>query len=138
MSSGASARQVWTTLSSHVHQQLHEFASMADEAAGVTEPQPDAPRLDVHELRIAGKALRYTLEIADSAGVQLPKVVARQFKAMQDDLGLWHDFVILADRAVREAIEAELVLHDSQLARNVLDMSKALLGTQATPSSLRL
>ncbi|MEM8875844.1 MAG: CHAD domain-containing protein [Planctomycetota bacterium] len=121
------ADAVWATLSSNVHDQLHEFARQADECAGVTEPNPDGPKLDVHELRIAGKALRYTLEIADSAGVHLPKTVARQFKAMQDDLGLWHDFVILADRAVREAIDAELVLHESELARNILDMGKALL-----------
>ncbi|MEM6312565.1 MAG: CHAD domain-containing protein [Planctomycetota bacterium] len=121
------ADAVWTTLSSNVHDQLHRFEAQADEAAGITVPAADAEPLDIHELRISGKALRYTLEIADAAGVPLPKTVARQFKAMQDDMGLWHDFVILADRAVREAIAGELVLHQSELARNVLDMSKALL-----------
>ncbi len=60
-----------------VHLQLDAFAEHATAAGGH----------DPHALRIAGKALRYTLEMAVESGRPLPAAVAKAFKRMQDALG---------------------------------------------------
>src|SRR5439155_26632862 len=49
---------------------------------------------DPHELRIAGKLLRYTFEMLRfTRGHKPPANVVRTFKRMQDALGDWHDQV---------------------------------------------
>src|SRR5262249_28345727 len=78
-----SHRAVDTLLSESLHLQLDAFVERADAISG-----------DPHELRIAGKSLRYTLEMAVEEGHRLPAAVTRAFKQMQDALGLWHDYVV--------------------------------------------
>ena len=102
-------------LANAVHLQLDAFAERA------TGPASGDP----HELRIAGKALRYTLELAVAAGHPLPESVARSFKRMQDALGAWHDEVVLAERAVRAALDAQLAYHEPALYLSVSDLARA-------------
>ena len=83
--------------------------------------------LDPHELRIAGKALRYTLEMAVKQGYTLPGSVTKTFKHMQESLGLWHDYVVLSDRVLNASIRGMLSHYNPPLQEKVLDLSRATL-----------
>lgn len=76
-------------LAQSVHLQLDAFIEQAQDLVGIRQNDP-------HKLRIAGKSLRYTLELARENGTPLPASVSSLFKRMQTALGLWHDFVVLA------------------------------------------
>ena len=110
-----------------LHTRFNAFADLADRVAGVVESPADAPPIDVHELRIDGKAVRYAFEIAAAHGLPIPKKVAKTFKAMQDSLGDWHDEVVLAERILRAVLDTELALHRPPLASAVLDVARAYL-----------
>jgi CHAD domain-containing protein len=118
-----SSDQVHTLLSRALHLQLDSFAEQANLLAN---KQPDIKH-DPHQVRIAGKALRYTLEMAKREGHAIPGAIAKAFKRMQDALGLWHDFVVLTERALRESLDALLAHHDTLLQRQVLNLSRMTL-----------
>jgi CHAD domain-containing protein len=82
---------------------------------------------DPHELRIAGKKLRYTLELAADHGHPLPKKVLKAFEKLQDALGHWHDLVVFSETVVRASLDAELSLHSPAIAEGVLELSKQTL-----------
>ena len=86
-----------------IHLQIDAFAEQAQRLT----PVPEAPEsgVDVHELRIAGKALRYTLEMAREQGRPLAGRAAN-VQAHAGALGLWHDFVVLTEWAMRVARRA--------------------------------
>jgi CHAD domain-containing protein len=104
-------------LSEGVHLQLDAFAEQAEKLKSG----------DPHELRIAGKSLRYTLEMAKAHGVDLPPSVMSLFKRLQESLGLWHDHVVLTERILCEIVECDLALHDPSLAEQILNLSQVLL-----------
>lgn len=101
-------------ISASLHQQIADFATRA---AGLEAPAAGA---DPHAVRIAGKALRYTVEMGVVQGHPLDESIARTFKKMQDALGLWHDYVVLADQAMTRATEEMLAHHDGVALRGVL------------------
>jgi CHAD domain-containing protein len=103
---------VRSLLADSVKQQLEQFAHNAEHLATSHDP---------HQIRIAGKSLRYTLEMADKEGCKLPKMVLRTFKQMQDRLGVWHDYVVLASRAMQASLDHELPLHDPPMQQKVLE-----------------
>lgn len=79
--------------------------------------------LDPHELRIAGKHLRYSLELAEAEGVKGlggGAGVLKSFKQMQDDLGEWHDYVVLGDTILALVAEEGLTHRDAELGSAVL------------------
>jgi CHAD domain-containing protein len=102
------------------------FAAKADQLAGISSQPPETP-LDVHELRIEGKILRYTFELAAAEGVSVPKRIFKAFKAMQESLGTWHDYVVLAEATTARWAEKEIALHNPELAGDVLDLAKLFL-----------
>jgi CHAD domain-containing protein len=106
-------RAVDTLLSESLHLQLDAFVERADAISG-----------DPHELRIAGKSLRYTLEMAVEEGHRLPAAVTRAFKQMQDALGLWHDYVVLAERVMQISLEELLPHHDAAMQALVLEVAR--------------
>ncbi len=93
----------------------------------------DAER-DLHSLRIAGKRLRYTLEMANvermGHGKGRPSLAAviRVFKRMQDALGLWHDYVVLTEQLLLMSVETNLAQCDAALQRDVLGLAARTLG----------
>ncbi len=123
-----------------VHRQFEAFRCDADRMLGQVKSKQQAnaptrerakPRanigrdpLDLHQLRIEGKALRYTLEIgesvADMAGENHRSCVSDRFKPLQDRLGQWHDRVVLGQIAIEWMSEAQVVLHDDERAEAVL------------------
>jgi CHAD domain-containing protein len=94
--------------------QVHEVRS---NAAG--------PASEPHQLRIVGKALRYTLEMTTAAGLGPHRRVLQQFKQLQDALGLWHDFAVLSQRTMLAAIGDEVAYHDPALYYELLGLSRA-------------
>ena len=114
-----------TLLAASLHEQLEDFARRADELSSAE----SAAASDPHELRIAGKSLRYTIEMAQAAGHKLPKDLGRAFKKMQDALGTWHDYVVLCERAQRESADAMLAHHDASVQHGLLNIAGAALRT---------
>lgn len=104
-------------LAESLHLQLDAFA----EQAGGLGAEPGA-RPDPHQLRIAGKALRYTLEMAVVEGHDLPESLSRSFKKMQDALGTWHDYVVLTDCTIEAALEEQLSHHQPELMNELLQL----------------
>jgi len=77
-----------------------------------------------HELRIVGKGLRYTLEMAAEQGHKLPKSVLKIFKTIQQYLGDWHDHVVIVQTAMCHSLDAELTYKDMALQQQVLNLSR--------------
>jgi CHAD domain-containing protein len=97
-----------------------------DADADISPPDPSPPhvRPNPHDVRIAGKALRYTLEMAIAEGHTPGAGLMKTFKRMQDLLGSWHDYVVLADRAMSEVVEAELTHFDAAASEGVIELAK--------------
>jgi len=110
-------------LAESVHLQLDAFAEQADQLA-TQSLSADGKSADPHTLRIAGKKLRYTLELAVAQGNPLPPSVIKTFKQMQDELGHWHDMVVLSEAVVDVTIEKQLPHHDGALAGQIFDMAR--------------
>lgn len=112
-------------LSQSLPEQLDSFAQ---QATGLRRPL-GAPNHtegdDPHALRIAGKRLRYTLEIAAEIGRQLPGPIFEQFKQMQKALGLWHDHLVLSQKVLRLALDDELACHNRMLYQQLVALSGA-------------
>jgi CHAD domain-containing protein len=128
----AAAREAIDSLiAEQLHLQLDSFAERADRLVAASKPveaaKVDAVLDDPHQLRIAGKALRYTLEMAEIEGHDLPKKIMKAFKQMQESLGLWHDYVVLSERVMQVSLEALLPHHDAPLQARMLDLAKNLL-----------
>lgn len=102
-------------------------AGRAANAAALPAKPDDHEPLDVHALRIAGKALRYTLEMAVVEGHALPAGVTKTFKRMQEALGLWHDFVVLTESAMEASLDCGLAHADAALQAEVLELARATL-----------
>jgi CHAD domain-containing protein len=105
----------------HLHRQPVPFPGLSLSKSG---PGTDVTQghADPHQLRIAGKSLRYTLELAEAEGHKLPKIVLRTFKNLQEHLGTWHDFVVMSERAMQACLEEELPLHDPAMQKQVLKL----------------
>jgi CHAD domain-containing protein len=124
-----SQEAVDSVLAESIHLQLDAFAEQAEEllAAQKTVASSAVRRSDPHELRIAGKSLRYTLEMAKEHGKPLPAKVMSLFKRMQESLGLWHDYVVLTERMLCETVECDLALHDPELQGQILGLAQITL-----------
>ena len=123
------AEAIDSLLVESVHLQLDAFAEQADR---LTHPsgQPGATAAmaqDIHQLRISGKALRYTLEMGREHGRPLEPRVMRTFKRMQQALGLWHDYVVLTEWAMRASLDGLLAHHDTKLQCDVLALARLTL-----------
>jgi len=122
-----SAGAIDTLLTESLHLQIDTFSEQADQVVAQFRDANPATRHDPHELRITGKALRYTLEMAREEGHDLPGGLFKAFKALQEHLGLWHDFVVLADWCVTTASQQTLSHFDPDAHARVLDVAKASL-----------
>jgi CHAD domain-containing protein len=106
---------------------LSQLDSFKERADAVSRMNTDADCLsgeDLHELRIAGKLLRYTLELSQPVGYQLPAAVFRSFKKLQEALGLWHDFVVLGEQSLRAALDGMLATTDPKLYGQALELAR--------------
>ncbi len=60
-------------------------------------------------------------------GHRLPASVTRAFKRMQDALGLWHDYVVLAECVSKISVEEKLFYHDAEMAGQVIELARTAL-----------
>jgi len=115
-------------LAQSLHLQLDAFVERAEGIVRqLSREAPAKERQDPHELRIAGKLLRYTLELAQSEGHDLPAAVLREFKRMQELLGNWHDDVVLIQCAMQMSLDDQLSYHDLEMQERILDLSRFFL-----------
>ena len=70
--------------------------------------------------------------MAQSAGHPIDKKILKIFKKMQDALGLWHDYVVLAERAMKESADAMLAHHDVKQQQNILSVTNLILRRSET------
>jgi len=113
-------------LAESLHLQLDAFAERADRRVNQHADIAPEDRQDPHQLRIAGKIFRYTLEMAQEQGHKLPASVMRTFKRMQEALGLWHDYVVLAECAMELSMEEKLSYHDAAAQLGILDLCRLM------------
>jgi CHAD domain-containing protein len=112
---------------SSLRSQWDAFAAKADARATNLFEANDGQVTNPHELRIAGKMLRYTFEMLDQAGHALPPLVGRTFKRMQTALGDWHDCVVLAERIMRLSLDESLALRDPAMEAKVVELARFVL-----------
>ncbi len=105
-----------TLLAESIHAGLADFSARADAVAA-------GGSRDFHAVRIAGKSIRYLLEMARISRTAGVAGGVATFKRLQDSLGEWHDFAVLAHRLLEMSASAALPEHDSLLCREVLKMS---------------
>ncbi|MGA2496543.1 MAG: CHAD domain-containing protein [Tepidisphaeraceae bacterium] len=85
---------------------------------------PSDAALDPHALRIVGKQLRYSLELARADGFDLPARVFKTFKQLQDSLGLWHDHVVLSQTVLTLSADCDLACHNVGLFGEILKFAQ--------------
>jgi CHAD domain-containing protein len=117
---------VWT-----LPRQLRSFVARADRLCrhrlgpgSQTNDEHAGSQDDVHALRIDGKLLRYTLELAKPIGLDVPRRLLSKFKQLQDALGLWHDYVVLGEESLRVALDQEIALHTPRMYADILDLAR--------------
>jgi CHAD domain-containing protein len=103
---------------------FEEFSLLADLLSHQLSEREGLTGIDPHELRIAGKHLRYSLELAAANATALPAEVFKDFKKMQDALGLWHDHVVLADTSLEYLADSALLHRDAELAASILGLAR--------------
>jgi len=109
-------------------QRLEQFSRQADLHSGIqgeSEEEHIVGALNPHELRIIGKELRYTVELAAEEGVKFPAPVTRTFKRMQDLLGLWHDYVVLTGKVLEICVDEQLSYTQPALLKRSLMFAQA-------------
>jgi len=117
--------------------QVDQFARNADLAArlfGTNQPAPprtDALFFDPHDLRIAGKLLRYSLDISVAAGLPIRGDPMEHLKRMQVELGRWHDLHVLAETITQLATD-DAARRDADLQRELAALA-AKLGAMTRP-----
>lgn len=110
-------------LAESLHAQADRFTADADAIAAQS---GSAAPVDPHQLRIDGKQLRYTVELAQSEGVRFRASVLRRLKRLQDALGIWHDHVVLTTTAMTLAQEQRLAYLEPSRLRGVMQLSARL------------
>jgi CHAD domain-containing protein len=121
-------------LAESLHLQLDAFAERADGIVPTNGSDSNEPKdrqdpstrsgQDPHQLRIAGKLLRYTLELAQAQGHKLPASVTRSFKKMQERLGDWHDDVVLIECTMETSLDESVAYHDARLQQGLLALGQ--------------
>ena len=104
-----------------------QLATFSRESNRLISPEPAADQLNPHAIRIAGKSLRYTLEMARVQGFDFDGDVFKSFKQMQDALGLWHDFIVLTERMLAISGGEQLAHHDAPTQRAILGLAQVTL-----------
>ncbi len=134
-------------LAESLHTQTDAFAGQADRLVADQamrrageEPGRHGKPQNPHDLRITGKALRYTLEMAAAEGYSPGARVLTSFKQMQELLGTWHDFVVLADTALQELVHSELIHYRPTECDPIMELARhaAKRSTQELSAFCRL
>ncbi len=74
----------------------------------------------IHVLRIAGKRLRYRVEILAGLGEASSKSLAKSLKVLQDDLGHWHDGQVLLQFVAEFIARPDFLVDHPEIGRVLL------------------
>lgn len=95
-----------------LNEQFQNFAVQAQRLSdGLAEGKREGGDVEPHALRIAGKSLRYTLEMAQAQQLGVHDQSLKLFKQMQDALGIWHDYHVLTQQILRGCLEEMQAVH---------------------------
>lgn len=75
---------------------------------------------ELHMLRIAGKRLRYRLELLADIGENAAKARVKSLRALQDQLGSWHDSEVLLKTCAKFLTRKDFIATYPALARTLL------------------
>jgi CHAD domain-containing protein len=75
---------------------------------------------ELHRLRIAGKRLRYCLELLAESGDSAAKARVKSLRALQDQLGSWHDSEVLLKTCAKFLRRQDFLATHPGLARALL------------------
>jgi CHAD domain-containing protein len=119
---------IGSLLAESLHLQTEALVEQASQLEWTIHAVPEARQAPQHphEVRIAAKNLRYTLEIAEVCRRPLPSSLMNTFKKMQDQLGAWHDWVVLAERTLEEVVQNGLA-QDATSAQAALELARLCL-----------
>ena len=114
LGSAEASEHLQVTLTGSVARALGEWT----EAVSATE-QSQAPE-QIHALRIAGKRLRYRVEILAELGDSSAKARIKTLKALQDQLGRWHDYHVLMQLTAKFLSRSDFLVAHPGLSRALL------------------
>lgn len=98
--------RVRTRVLDGIAEQFAAFAAEADRLSlGLLGEGAKHENVQPHALRIAGKSLRYTLEMARAEKLGATERTIGTFKKLQDALGLWHDYFVLTEQILRHCVK---------------------------------
>lgn len=93
--------QAWRqTLAGRLVKRSRRLALRIDEAGQLYAPE------NLHQVRIAGKQLRYGLELAADSGIKPAVALVRELKRVQDVLGRLHDLQVLLTHVAAVQVSA--------------------------------
>ncbi|OGG51985.1 MAG: hypothetical protein A3F84_15320 [Candidatus Handelsmanbacteria bacterium RIFCSPLOWO2_12_FULL_64_10] len=97
----------------------HAFQEAVLRARGGLKPE------DLHSARVAGKRLRYALEISDELQIGSFKRRIARMRAIQQALGHWHDLEVLEETVARLFVDREMFRGRLPLVRAGCDLIAA-------------
>jgi CHAD domain-containing protein len=114
LGSAESSEEIEPTLTKSIARALEEWT----EAVNAAE-QNQAPE-QIHALRIAGKRLRYRVELVAELGNSSAKTRIKTLKTLQDQLGQWHDHHVLVRLAAKFLSRSDFLATHPDLSRALL------------------
>jgi len=77
---------------------------------------------DLHAARIAGKRIRYILEVANALRIGSPRPRIRELKSIQRGLGDWHDIEVLEEVLIRFCCSRKRAREHTEAVRSLYDL----------------
>lgn len=93
------------------------FGDWIDSLAAAQENRQET---QIHGLRIAGKRVRYSAELLAELGDSEMKATIKPFKALQDQLGRWHDLQGFMEFVAKFITQPEFLLNHPDQGRYLL------------------
>jgi CHAD domain-containing protein len=94
--------------------------ALADWRAAIAKVKADPVTEELHALRIAGKRLRYRVELVAELGDKQANVQVKSLRVLQDQLGRWHDRQVLLRTCAEFLTRKDFLAAHPGLARALL------------------
>jgi CHAD domain-containing protein len=123
----AAALRVGVHLTQHMAQRHREFSAALRIASA-----PNARTEQIHAMRIAGKRLRYALEVAAELGNPEAETHLEHLRGFQKTLGDWNDLEMLGELIADHLADKRLIQEQTARALALLDCLQRLRAEQKT------
>ena len=112
-------------------------SALAEWRAAIATAKAEPETEEVHALRIAGKRLRYRIELLAELGDGPAKLWVKSLKILQDQLGSWHDRQVLLETCAKFLSQKDFLAAHPGLARVLLvEMEREQRRANATVDGL--